>query len=142
MFAIIVYKSLSFDKFHWIPCLLFAPVLFVLNLSSCTVSLRLLYFIYWIVLQSLKLVCFMVANSWKRKYADSWLLLTRWQCLFNRETSCLTDVWKYFKFWLNSSNPPLSSWIYFPRKCLLTLKLGNLLKENWTLKLTFHRLNI
>ena len=34
--------------------------------------------IYWIPdLQSLKLVCSTVVNTWKQKYVDSWLLLTR-----------------------------------------------------------------
>ena len=35
---------------------------------------------------------------WKQeaKYAHSWLLLTRWRCLFNLAT-CLADVWKHFK---------------------------------------------
>ena len=34
--------------------------------------------IYWIPdLQSLKLVCFIVANVWERKCADSWFFLTR-----------------------------------------------------------------
>ena len=41
--------------------------------------------IYWIPdLESLKLVCFMVANIWKRKYADFWLFWWHKIAIFDR----------------------------------------------------------
>ena len=44
--------------------------------------------LYWAPnLQSLKFVCFMVANIWKQKYADSRLFVTwmsKWRCLLSR----------------------------------------------------------
>ena len=44
--------------------------------------------IYWIPdLQLLKWACFMVAKTWKRKYADSRLFWTKWPC-FSRPTTC------------------------------------------------------
>ena len=50
-----------------------------------------LWQIYWILnLQSLKLVYFMVANTWKRKYAEFWLLLIIWRCLLNRVLKVLS----------------------------------------------------
>ena len=45
--------------------------------------------IYWIPdIQSLKLVCFIVANTWNRKYADSKVFWTKWLCLSSRTTTC------------------------------------------------------
>ena len=53
--------------------------------------------IYWIPdLKSLKLVCFIVVNTWKPKDADSRLFWT-WSCL-SRTT---IHVWKHFKYWLH-----------------------------------------
>ena len=40
-------------------------------------------------MQTLKLFCFMVANTWKWQNTGSWLVLTIWQCLLNRRTPIL-----------------------------------------------------
>ena len=58
--------------------------------------------IYWIPdSQSLKLVCFMVAITWKQKYEDSRLLVFgHYIAMFIKND----DVWKHFKYWLSSSN--------------------------------------
>ena len=42
--------------------------------------------------------------------------LKRWRSSLNRRT-CLADVWKHFKYWLNSSNPAIKYWTYFPKDC-------------------------
>ena len=67
------------DKFEvWVSC---EAVWDIFDQFFCLIFLKwnsILCQIYWILdLQLLKLVCFMVATIWKRKYADSWLVLTR-----------------------------------------------------------------
>ena len=56
---------------------------------------------YWILdLKSLRLVSFIAAKTWKRKYADSRLFLENMASMFIVED----DVWKHFKYWPSSSN--------------------------------------
>ena len=57
-----------------------------------------IYQIYWIPnLQLLKLFCFTVANTWKRKYANSWQFF--WQG--GHVLYLIEDYYvrKYFKYW-------------------------------------------
>ena len=65
----------------------------------------------------LKLVCFMVSNRWKQKYANSWLFWHK-KAIFGRYL-IEEDVWKHFKYWLRSFNVLLKHWSYFPKNTLI-----------------------
>ena len=97
----------------------------------------------WILdLHSLKLVCFMVANTWEQKYADSWLfwhdqfrmaILDPYFIKFYKDD----DVWKHIKYWLSSSNALLKHSTYFPHDTLINSKRRYLL--NFRLLSTFEK---
>ena len=68
----------------------------------------------------------MVAKTWKRKYADSWLFLTR--TLQDGDfRSALTKWMRHLKHWLISSNVLLKHWTYFPKDMLINSKTRYLL---------------
>ena len=85
--------------------------------------------IHWIPdLKLLKLVCFMVANTWKQKYAISWLNLTHFKmAIFGQYKIRDDNEWKHFKYWLCSSNVLLKHWTYFPKVMLIISKTRYLL---------------
>ena len=63
--------------------------------------------IYWTPnLQSLKLVCFVVANTWMQKYADSRQTFLDNMAFFIEDN----DMWKHFTYWLSSSKSSLKHW--------------------------------
>ena len=73
----------------------------------------------------------MLANIWKRKYADFWLLLTRWLCwvlltinktlnLFPKDS--FTNRYVLHREW----HSPTQHSIYFPKDCWWILKQSNL----------------
>ena len=46
--------------------------------------------------------------------------------LITKDSSCLADMWKHFKYWLSSSNPSLNYWTYFPKDYWWILKQGKI----------------